>query len=263
MVADVYSTIIVKVFYARFRHHAEKDDEQSRCQNTTLFHAIDDGEGSREVTVQPNLAVLVFVELDNHAEEWGEDSMIIHSLFLVTVSNTLARSTNTSYSPLFYSRHFFWSCLRMNTMSVVPLLALNSHWVSGRWSSAMVGINLFRSKWARIFPAMKSRVIPWLLEQSDFSTSFLYKVMMTESQRSLGSLLCSQQQTRSLWSLLRNAGPPFFQSSGGILLTPTALPLLNGSMVLVISFREGSSILLSMVNGGCRELLGPGQHGQY
>ena len=64
---------------------------------------------------------------------------------------------------------------------------------------------------------------------------------MTASLRSLGSLPCSQQQTRSLWSLLCNAGPLSFQSSGRILLTPAALPLLNCSMVLVISFPEDSS----------------------
>ena len=69
---------------------------------------------------------------------------------------------------------------------------------------------------------------------------FLYKVMMTALWRSLGSLLWSQQETRNLWSLLCNAGPPSFQSSGGILLTPAALPLLNCSMALVISFTEGS-----------------------
>ena len=45
-------------------------------------------------------------------------------------------------------------------MSVVPPLALKSHWVSGRWSSAMVGTNLFRSTRARIFSATESRVIP-------------------------------------------------------------------------------------------------------
>ena len=56
-------------FYDLFKYHAEKDDEQSQCQNTILFHAVDDGEGSREVAVQPNLTVLVFVELDNHAEK--------------------------------------------------------------------------------------------------------------------------------------------------------------------------------------------------
>ena len=65
-VTDVYSTIIVEVFYDLFKHHAEKDAEQSRCQNTILFHAVDDGEGSREATIQPNLVPLVFVLLDNH-----------------------------------------------------------------------------------------------------------------------------------------------------------------------------------------------------
>ena len=68
-VADVYSTVIIKVFYGLFKHHAEKDTEQSRCQNTILFQTVDDGEGYREVTVEPNLAMLVFVQLDNHAEE--------------------------------------------------------------------------------------------------------------------------------------------------------------------------------------------------
>ena len=74
-VADIYSTVIVKVFYDLFKHHAEKDAEQSRCQNTTLFHAVDDEEGSREVAVQPNLAALVFVQLDNYSEElWVAES---------------------------------------------------------------------------------------------------------------------------------------------------------------------------------------------
>ena len=50
-VADVYSTVIVKVFFDQFKHHAEKDAEQSRCHDTTLYHDIDDGKGSREVAV--------------------------------------------------------------------------------------------------------------------------------------------------------------------------------------------------------------------
>ena len=68
-ITDVYSTVIVNVIYDLFKHHAEKDAEQSRCQSITLFHAVDYGEESREVTVQPNLAALVFVKLDNHTEE--------------------------------------------------------------------------------------------------------------------------------------------------------------------------------------------------
>ena len=78
IVADVYSTVIVKVFYDLFKHHAEKDIEQSRCQNTTPFHAVDDWEGSREVPVQYNLAAMVFVQLDNHAEELWEVAKALH-----------------------------------------------------------------------------------------------------------------------------------------------------------------------------------------
>ena len=118
--------------------------------------------GSREVAVQPNLAVLDFVLLDNDTEElWGQPrhSMFIYSKFLIIESNALVSSTNTTYKPLFCSLHFSWSCLRMNTMAVVPLLALNPHWVSCRWSSTMVGTNLFRSTQARIFPAVESKVI--------------------------------------------------------------------------------------------------------
>ena len=76
-VADVYSTIIVKI-YDLFKHHAEKDAEQSRCQNTALFHAIDDGERSREVTIQHNLAMLVFVQSDNHDEELWWAAKLLH-----------------------------------------------------------------------------------------------------------------------------------------------------------------------------------------
>ena len=80
-VGDVYSSVIVKDFYDLFKHNAEKDAEQSRCQKTTLFHTVDDGEGCRGVVVQPNLAALVFVQLDNHAEElfwWDGEANVLH-----------------------------------------------------------------------------------------------------------------------------------------------------------------------------------------
>ena len=77
-VADIYSNVIIKVFCDLFKHHAEKDAEQSRCQNTTLFHTVDDGERSREVTVQPNLAALVFLQLDNQAEVLWEAAKALH-----------------------------------------------------------------------------------------------------------------------------------------------------------------------------------------
>ena len=79
-VVDVYSTVIIKVFCDLFKHHAEKNTEQSQCQNTTLFYTVDNGKGSREVAVQPNLAALVFEQLDNHAEElwWAVKALYDH-----------------------------------------------------------------------------------------------------------------------------------------------------------------------------------------
>ena len=59
-VVDVYSIIIAKVLHDLFKYLAKKDAEQSQCQNTTLFHAVDVREWSREVTVQPNFSVLFF-----------------------------------------------------------------------------------------------------------------------------------------------------------------------------------------------------------
>ena len=50
----------------------------SCCQNTALFHAVDDGKGSREVAVQPNLAALVFVQLNNYAEKLWEAAKVLH-----------------------------------------------------------------------------------------------------------------------------------------------------------------------------------------
>jgi len=69
--ADVDSLVIIKVFCGLPEHHAEDDAEQSWCQVTTLFHAVGDGKGFREVAVQCDLSALVFVQLSDHAEEFG------------------------------------------------------------------------------------------------------------------------------------------------------------------------------------------------
>ena len=71
--ADVY-----KVFNELFKNHAEKDAEWSWFENTTLFYVVVDVEGSREVAVQPNLAAMVFVRLDNLAEELWEAAKAFH-----------------------------------------------------------------------------------------------------------------------------------------------------------------------------------------
>ena len=45
-------------------------------------------------------------------------------------------------------------------MSVVPLLALKPHWLSGRFSSSMVGTSLLSRTRASTLQAMECRVIP-------------------------------------------------------------------------------------------------------
>ena len=65
-------------------------------------------------------------------------------------------------------------------MSAVLIL----NWFSERYSSVMAGTSLFSRILARILPAMESRVIPRKFEPSDLSPLFLYRVLMTPSQRS-------------------------------------------------------------------------------
>ena len=63
-------------------------------------------------------------------------------------------------------------------MSIVPLLALGPHQLSGRIPSAMVGTSLLSKTLPSNLSAMESRVIPRsFLEQSDFSPLFLYRAM--------------------------------------------------------------------------------------
>ena len=132
------------------------------------------------------------------------------------MSNALVRSTKVTNTPLFCSRHFSEISLSANTMPLVPRLVLNPHWPSGTYSSAIVDTSLFNNTLATILPAIARRDIPLKLEQSDCSPLFLSRVMMAASRRSCGSFLCSQQQTKNLWNLLVGAGPPFFQTSGGM-----------------------------------------------
>ena len=88
-------------------------------------------------------------------------SRICHRPFHLTVSKAFFRSINVAYIPLFCSWHFSWSWRRMNTMSVVLLLALKPHWLSGRCSLAMDGTSLLSSILARTLPVKNQRVVPW------------------------------------------------------------------------------------------------------
>ena len=47
---------------------------------TTMFNAVDNGEGFREVAVQPILATLIFVQLDNHADDIWRVAKALHDL---------------------------------------------------------------------------------------------------------------------------------------------------------------------------------------
>ena len=178
---------------------------------------------------------------------------ICHRPSLLTMSNALVKSTKVMYRPLFCSRHFSWSCLKTNTMSVVPRFALKPHWLSGRWSSAMVGVSLLSRIRARIFPAMESRVMPLWLEQSAFSPLFLYilyRVIMIALRRSGGSVSCSQQLMKNSWSLEWREGPPLIQTSGGMPSAPGALPDFSNLMICVVSRSVGGSSS-SFFTGSC------------
>ena len=140
---------------------------------------------------------------------------------------------------MFCSLHFSWSCLWMNTMSVVLLLVLNPHWVSGSLQQWWVPICLGAHEQG-FFLQWRAEWSPDSWSNLTFLSCFCTRWWWLHC-RDLGSFLCSQQQTRGLWSLLCNAGLPSFQISGGIQSTLTALRLLNCSMTWVISFTEGSS----------------------
>ena len=44
-VPDVHPLVIIQVLSYLLEHYAEEDAEESRCQDTTLLHAVGDGEG--------------------------------------------------------------------------------------------------------------------------------------------------------------------------------------------------------------------------
>ena len=78
----------------------KNDAEQSRCQNTTQFHAVDDGQRSREVAVQSNLAAMLVVQLDNHVERFGGVAKVLHD-HLQSLSGHCVKRFFQVYSPLF------------------------------------------------------------------------------------------------------------------------------------------------------------------
>ena len=59
-------------------------------------------------------------------------AIIFQSLSRLTVSNALVRSTKVMKRSTFCSWHFYWCCLAVKIMSIVPLSFLNPYWLSGR-----------------------------------------------------------------------------------------------------------------------------------
>ena len=241
-VADVNSTVIVKVFCDLFKHHGEKDPEQSRWQNTTLFHAVDDWEGSREVAVQPNLAALVFVQLDNHSEElWGsQGAPWSYTVPFCSLCQMLWLSPLTQHTVLCFAPCISPGAVWRRT----PGLRCPC-WL---WTHTGFLVDGLQRWWVPIYLGVHEQgfFLWWRAEwfPDSWSNLTFLPCFCTRWQWlhrwSLGSLSYYQQQTSS-WSLLcNNAGPPSFQNSDGIPSTPVALPLLNYSMALVIYFIYGS-----------------------
>ena len=69
---------------------------------------------------------------------------------------------------MFCSLYFSCICLSTMTMSTIPLLDQNPHWLSGVFSCAFVGMSLFSKTRAKILPAMESGVMPRQFVQPDF-----------------------------------------------------------------------------------------------
>ena len=100
-VANVYSTVIIKVFYDLIKHHAEKDAEQSRCQNTTPFYAVDNGEGSTLFNLKwRRWSFCNWITILRNFGGQPMHSMIIHSPVLLTVSNALVKRFASSVQTL-------------------------------------------------------------------------------------------------------------------------------------------------------------------
>ena len=69
-ISNVDEVFVLEVISGLFEHHAEEDGEEGWSQNTTLFHPICDGERLWQVIVQSDLTMLIFMQLNDHVEEF-------------------------------------------------------------------------------------------------------------------------------------------------------------------------------------------------
>ena len=90
--------------------------------------------------------------------------VIFQSPSRLTESNALVRSTKFMLRSTFCSWHFFWSCIVVKIMSIVPLSFLKPHWFSGRSPDySRCSFNLFSRTFSRIFQATDNKEISrWL-----------------------------------------------------------------------------------------------------
>ena len=102
---------------------------------------------------------------------WGHlyFAMILQRPSLLTVSKALVRSTYMDYRSAFCSWHFSWSCLAVNTMSIVPNSFWKPHWLSGRKPLSRCTMRWLSGTLARALPAMESReILRWLSQAWQF-----------------------------------------------------------------------------------------------
>ena len=76
MVPSRHPIFIVQIICCLHEHHAEEDAEESRCQDTTFLHAVCDGKGLRQVTIESDLSVMVLMQLDHYLlKNWGTSKL--------------------------------------------------------------------------------------------------------------------------------------------------------------------------------------------
>ena len=129
-----------QVLFYLTEHDAEEDGEQCEGQNASLLDAVGDGEAARQRPIVLHLTLLTFMK---NLGGQPRRARIFLSPSRLTVSKSLVRSTKAAYRPMFCSLHFSCICLSTTIMSTVPLLDLNSHWLSGVFSCAIVVMSLF------------------------------------------------------------------------------------------------------------------------
>ena len=89
----MHPILVILIISYLLEHHAEQDAEENRCQDTTLLHAVVDGNGFMQVTFESDLALLVLVQLNRRLYAIRSQPRISHSPVLLIESKAYLRST--------------------------------------------------------------------------------------------------------------------------------------------------------------------------